>query len=80
MFVTIVAVVVNNDDDDDDDDGGVLPSTLPEAATPLLTLSLLSSVSSTDTDRGEEDGRRDCPAAAGSCSACITGWMARHTA
>ena len=44
---------------------------------PSSTSSSSSSVSSMDADRGEEDGRRDCLAAAGGCSARITGhhWM-----
>ena len=47
---------------------------------PLSKSSSSSSVSSTDSDCGEEDGRRDCLAAAGGRSACITGWAERRTA
>ena len=48
---------------------------------PSLSMSSSSSsVSSTDANRGEEEGRRNCPAATGGRSACITGWAARRTA
>ncbi len=39
-----------------------------------------SSVSSADANRGEEDGRRNCPAVAKGRTTCIAGWAARRRA
>jgi hypothetical protein len=47
---------------------------------PLSTSSSLSSISSTDVDRGEEDRRRDCLAEAGGHTTRIARWAARCAA
>jgi hypothetical protein len=47
---------------------------------PSSTSSSLSSISSTDVDRGEEDRRRDCLVEVGGHTTRIAGWAARRAA
>ena len=75
-FITVIAVVVKTTTTMAGSHRPRCQMSQPPSSTSLSS----SSVSSTDADRGEKDGRRDCPAAAGGRSARITGWAARHMA